>query len=300
MSDEPYDRDAPPLRGSPAAVDLAREVVAVLAGERGRAALATVVGRSGSAPQCIGAKLLLQADGTQVGTIGGGAIEAQVLGACRSALRDGRSRKVEAHLVRDLAMCCGGTMEVFVEYLQPQARLFIIGGGHVAQALAPLAQTADFSVGVFDDREQLLEHPAFADARTGVYDVDELGVALDGLRADDYVLIMTRDHARDEKALAYLLRQPHRYLGMIGSRRKVHTVLDRIERREHGLGRELPDLSRLHAPIGLALGGRTPAEIAISIMAELIAERHTGNGSTMSIVVQRQQRQQSSAAPDPA
>lgn len=274
----------PPLRGGAAPAELAREVVAVLEGSRGRAALATVVGRSGSAPQTVGAKLLLHEDGAMVGTVGGGAIEAQVIDACRHALRDGRSRTVQAHLVRDLAMCCGGAMEVFVEHLQPAARLVLIGGGHVAQALAPIAHAADFRVLVFDDREELLDHPAFSNAATESYDVDELDVALPDLRDNDFILILTRDHARDERALRHLLRQPHRYLGMIGSRRKVHTVLARVLRRDEGLGKPAPDLSRVHAPMGLRLGGRTPAEIAVSIVAELIATRHQGDGESMSIV----------------
>lgn len=276
--------ESQPLRGNVSAATLAHEVLDVLEGRRQRAALATVTGRSGSAPQRVGAKLLLHEDGTLVGTVGGGAIEAQVVAACRAAIRDGRSCQVQAHLVRDLAMCCGGAMEVFVEYLQPQPRLVLIGAGHVAQALAPLAVSADFRVSVLDERDELLEHPAFADMNTGAYDVDELDVALPDLDARDYVLIMTHDHARDERALAHLLRRPHRYLGMIGSRRKVHAVLRRVLEREARMARPRPDLSRLRAPIGLALGGRTPAEIAISVVAELIADRHGGSGAAMTVV----------------
>ncbi len=273
-----------PLRGGAGALDVAREVVAVLEGRRGRAALATVVGRHGSAPQVLGARLLLHEDGEIVGTVGGGAIEAEVLAGCRGVLRDGKPRRVDAQLVRDLAMCCGGSMEVFVEMLQPQVRLMILGAGHVAQALTPVAQAAGFAVHVLDDREELLDNPAYADAVTGSYDVDELDAALPDLDDRDYVVITTRDHARDEQALAHLLRRPHRYLGMIGSRRKVHTVLGRILRRELQLGRPWPDLSRVRAPMGLALGGRTPGEIAVSVVAELLALRHGGQGITMSVV----------------
>ncbi|MBC8073438.1 MAG: XdhC family protein [Deltaproteobacteria bacterium] len=270
--------------GSASAVDVARAIVEILDGRAGTvAALATVIERSGSAPQIVGARMLLRDDGDQLGTVGGGAIEAQVLDACRQSLRDGRPRRIEAHLVRDLGMCCGGSMEVFVEFLQPQPRLFVIGAGHVAQSLAPLAGAAGFRVTVLDDRDELLEHPAFAELRRESLDVDELTRVLDDLDERDYVIILTRDHARDEQALAQLLRRPHRYLGMIGSRRKVHAVLRRILHRERELGRELPDLTRVRAPIGLALGGRTPVEIAVSIVAELIADRHGGDGSAMDV-----------------
>lgn len=273
-----------PLRGGAHALEVARELVAVLEGRRGRAALATVVGRQGSAPQILGARLLLHDDGEIVGTVGGGAIEAEVLAGCRQALRDGKPRRVDAQLVRDLAMCCGGSMEVFVEVVEPQVRLFLLGAGHVAQALAPVAAAAGFAVHVLDDRDELLGSPAFAGARTSSYDVDELSAALPDLGDGDYVVITTRDHARDEQALAHLLRRPHRYLGMIGSRRKVHAVLGRILRRELQLGRALPDLSRVRAPIGLALGGRTPGEIAVSVAAELLAQRHGGRAEPMSVV----------------
>jgi len=274
--------DADRMRGGANAVDLTRAVLSVLDGEYGgSAAQATVIDRSGSAPQVIGAKLLLRDDGTLVGTVGGGAIEEQVLSACRSVLKDGGSRRVKAHLVRDLGMCCGGSMEVFVEYLQSQPRLFVLGGGHVAQALVPLAASAGFRVKVLDDREGLLDSPAFAGVETDNGDVDELDAVLPDLTDADYLLIVTRDHARDEKALMSLLRRPHRYLGMIGSRRKVRTVLARIVSRETQMDRPVPDLSRVRAPVGLALGGKTPPEIAISILAELIAERHGGSGTAM-------------------
>jgi xanthine dehydrogenase accessory factor len=271
--------------GGTSDVDVAKETLAVLEGERGQAAaIATVVGRAGSAPQIVGAKLLLHRDGTMIGTVGGGAIEAQVIDACRGALRDGRSRMVEANLVTDLGMCCGGRMEVFVEYVTARARLFILGAGHVAQALVPVAATAGFRVHVFDDREEMLDAPVFAGATTGAHDVDELDAAIPDLSERDWIVIVTRDHVRDEKALAALMRRPHRYIGMIGSQRKVHTVLARIRRREEGLGRSMPDLARVHAPVGLALGGRTPGEIAISIVAELVQERHGGDGSSMNIL----------------
>jgi xanthine dehydrogenase accessory factor len=272
-------------RGSATTLDVAQAVVDVVSGRaRVAAAVATVIERSGSAPQIVGARLLLRDDGVQIGTVGGGAIEAQVLDACRAALRDGRSRRVQAHLVRDLGMCCGGSMEVFVEFLQPEPRLIVIGAGHVSQALVPLARAAGFRVSVFDDRDELLEHPAFADVHRDARDVDEIIDGLVDLDERDYLVVVTRDHARDERALTELLRRPHRYLGMIGSRRKVVAVLRRILHRERESGRPTPDLSRVHAPIGLALGGRTPVEIAISIVAELVADRHGGSGAPMSMI----------------
>jgi xanthine dehydrogenase accessory factor len=278
--------------GSASPAQLFKAVLDLLEGRDAarEAALATVIRRSGSAPQVAGAKMLVYADGRTLGTVGGGAIELEVLEACRSVLRTGKPRTVEAHLVRDLGMCCGGAMEVFVEYLQAESRLIIVGAGHVAQALAPLARSIGLRVVVADDREELLEDPSFEHVERLAFDADEIDEALPDLCERDFIVIVTRDHARDEKALAKLLERPHAYLGMIGSRRKVHTVLGRVLRRYDERGRERPDLSRVHAPVGLALGGRTPPEIAVSIAAELIALRHGGDGSTMNVVAEVAQR----------
>ncbi len=266
---------------------VAEMIVAILSGRRrGPAALATVIGRNGSAPQGAGARLLWTADGQLYGTVGGGAIEAQVLEACRACLRDGVTRTVKANLVRDLGMCCGGSMEVFVELLQAQSRLVLIGAGHVAQAIAPIAEAAGFRVAVLDDREDMLAHPAFAGAQRLDYDVDELAQALPEVGAHDFVVILTRDHQRDEQALSAMLGKPYAYLGMIGSRRKVHAVLARILNRCHGQGLPRPCFDRVHAPIGLALGGRTPSEIAVSVVAELIAVRCGGSTESMNILPQ--------------
>jgi xanthine dehydrogenase accessory factor len=267
------------------ALQIARATVEILDGSAGcGAALATVIHRAGSAPQIEGARLLLRADGHMCGTVGGGAIEMKVLEACHETLRTGVPQRVKADLVRDLGMCCGGSMEVFVEYLAPSARLIVIGGGHVAQALVPVCRSRGFRVTVVDDREDILAHPSFAEVDRRAFDADELADALPDLDDRDFVVVVTRDHLLDERALAHLIERPHRFLGMIGSQRKVRRLLGRILRRYDERGHERPDLSRLHAPIGLALGGRTPAEIAVSIASEFVAMRHGGHGGTMSVI----------------
>src|SRR5690606_28927831 len=113
------------------------------------------------------------------------------LAAARACLRDASPRVVKAHLVRDLGMCCGGSMEVFVEYLAPEARLVLIGAGHVAQALAPVAAGVGFRLVVVDDRDELLDHPAFAGAERVARDVDELERAVPDLGDRDYLVILT-------------------------------------------------------------------------------------------------------------
>ncbi len=273
------------MPGSQSNLEIARAIVQVLEGSgKCDAALATVIRRAGSAPQVEGARLLLYADGRMLGTVGGGAIEAKVVEACQETLRTGLNRRVEANLIRDLAMCCGGLMEVFVEYLSAHPRLILIGAGHVAQAIAPVVTALGFRLTVVDDRESMLTRPCFEQADRRAFDTDELADALPDLDPRDSLLIATRDHQRDEHALAHLIERPHAYLGMIGSQRKVRRVLARILRRFDERERARPDLSRVHAPVGLALGGRTPAEIAVSIAAQLIALRHGGAGTSMDLV----------------
>jgi xanthine dehydrogenase accessory factor len=247
-------------------VELAQAVADLLTrGER--AALATVVRVSGSTPQQVGARLLRYPDGRTLGTVGGGHLEHAVLEALARCLVAGVPRTVAWDLARDLGMCCGGRMEVLVEPLEGMARLIMVGAGHVACATAALAQRVGFRVSVVDEREELNHATRFSGCELMLAAPDEALKSL-GVTAQDWVLILTHDHQLDERALEAVLRGPHRYVGMIGSRRKVLRILERVRARHPNL-----DLSRLHAPVGLDLGALGPDEIAVSIVGELIALR---------------------------
>jgi len=246
---------------------VAEAILALLeSGERG--ALATVTRTHGSAPQRPGARLLLRGDGTTVGTVGGGAIEHEVLEALRTCLRDGRPAVLRRDLGRDLGMCCGGRMEVFVEAIERTPRLILLGAGHVGQATAKLARGIGFEVVVVDEREELNTEARLPGCRRVAMEPAEAAREL-RVDASDWVLIVTHDHHLDEVALEVFAGGPHRYVGMIGSLRKVFRVLQRI----HSRG-ALPPLDRVYAPVGVELGAVTPEEIAVSITAELVALRH--------------------------
>ncbi len=234
----------------------------------GRGALATVIRSSGSTPQEPGARMLLLPDGTTVGTIGGGAIEHHVLEELRACLLDGRPRVLIEDLVRDLGMCCGGRMELFVEPIEGRPRLVIFGAGHVGKATAALAHTLGFRVVVVDDREELNTEARFPGCARVLLEPAEAADALAPTERD-WLLVVTHDHRLDEEAVDVFARLPHAYLGVIGSRRKIYRVLARIAAR-----RGLPDLSRTYAPVGLDLGAVSPEEIAVSVAAELVALRH--------------------------
>ncbi|MET0593138.1 MAG: XdhC/CoxI family protein [Polyangiaceae bacterium] len=233
-----------------------------------RAALATVVRASGSTPQEPGARLLRYEDGRTLGTVGGGRIEQVVLEALEAALGEGTPRTIGWDLARDLGMCCGGRMEIFIEPLDGSARLVLFGAGHVACATARVVKGLGFRVVVVDERDDLNTEERFPGCTRIAAPPDEALRKLEP-RDNDWMLVMTHDHRLDEETLAAVLAGPHRYIGMIGSRRKVLRIFARIEAR-HG---KLP-LERVFAPVGLDLGALGPEEIAVSIAAELVALRH--------------------------
>lgn len=248
-------------------IEVARALVELL--ERGeRGALATVVRTSGSTPQHAGARMLFRRDGTTVGTVGGGAIENAVLAALRTCLADAQPRLIAHDLGHDLSMCCGGRMEVFIEPIEALQRLILFGAGHVAVPTAALAKTVGFRVTVVDEREELNTPERFPDCERLLLTPAEAAQQITP-GAGDFLLVVTHDHRLDEEALDVFARLPHRYLGLIGSRRKIFRILQRIHAR-----RGLPPLDRVYAPVGLDLGAATPNEIAVSIVAELVALRH--------------------------
>jgi xanthine dehydrogenase accessory factor len=235
--------------------------------------LLTVVRTGGSTPRKSAAKMIVLPREIR-GTIGGGRVELEAIEAARALLDEGYAARPTLrrwHLTHDLAMCCGGEMEIFMEPMLPSPRLFVCGGGHVARALVPLAAKVGFSPIVVDDLEG--EHaegdlPArFPDAAATCesFDVDAWKPAL---TEDDYVVVVTRDHAIDQRLMEALLPRPRAYLGLIGSQRKIAMFKDRIATRGNAGAWE-----GVHAPIGLSIGAETPEEIAIAIVAELIQVR---------------------------
>lgn len=247
--------------------DVTEALLEVLRSGR-RGALATVVRVSGSTPQQPGARLLLFPDGSTTGTVGGGAVELAVLEALGACLEHGRHELAVFDLGRDLGMCCGGRMEVFVEPVEAVQRLIIFGAGHVARPTAALARQVGFDVTVVDDREELLSSEQFPGCTLVAAEPAECADRL-APRAEDWILVVTYDHRLDQEALDVYSRLPHRYLGVIGSRRKIFRILQRVAQK-----RELPPLERVYAPVGLDIGAVSPAEIAVSIVAELVALRH--------------------------
>lgn len=235
-------------------------------------ALCTVVRTAGSTPRKSAARMLVAESGEIAGTIGGGRIEKQVVDAARALLNQGEgaaATMLRYHLTRELGMCCGGEMEVFVEPMIPAPNLVVCGGGHIGRALVPLARPLGFLPTLVEDLEELGNRERFREAERIIdsFDVrDWKEVPLDGRT---YVVIVTRDHSQDQALLEQLLPYELAYLGLIGSKRKVLMFRQRLINKGFSEAR----LDRVFAPIGLDIGAETPEEIAIAIAAELIQVR---------------------------
>lgn len=257
--------------------DVAEAVLRVLeSGARG--ALATVVRVSGSTPQRPGARLLLMPDGTFVGTVGGGAIEHVVVAALQAAVRTGEPSFVAKDLGRDLGMCCGGRMEIFVEPVEAAPRLHVFGAGHIGKPTAALAQSVGFEVTVVDARGELAQDARFPGCTLSASDPAAFLSALP-LGERDWVLIVTHDHRLDGRLLELACRKRPRYIGLVGSKRKVFRLAGNVAER---LGEAA--LERVYAPVGLDLGAKTPEEIAVSIVSELVALRRGGQAAHLRAV----------------
>ena len=259
--------------------------------ERGEpSALVTIVRASGSTPQRTGAKMLVFADGRSIGTIGGGCYENDALGKAREAIATGKASLVTYDLnddfVQESGLICGGQMEVYIDPIAPAPALYIIGAGHVGWHLARIAADAGFRLHVVDDREKFANAERFPAAEA--IEVDDIGGWLHraDLAASAFAVVVTRGHTHDFEAVRALAARDLRYVGLIGSRAKVARIFEALEAE----GMPVECLSRVHAPIGLDIGAITPAEIAISILAELIAIRHGKDVSAVSMKWHRGQR----------
>ena len=237
------------------------------------AALVTIVSAQGSTPQRVGAKMLVFADGRTVGTIGGGCYENDALGKAREALQTRKSQLVRYDLTDDFVeesgLICGGQMQVYIEPIEPAPHLYIVGAGHVAQHLARVAKPVGFRTHVLDDREKFANRERFPDADEITVDSIPEWLHRADVPSHAYVVVVTRGHRHDLDALRALAARDLRYLGLIGSKAKVKRIYDALVAE----AMPLECLCRVHAPIGLDIGAITPEEIAVSILAELIAVR---------------------------
>jgi xanthine dehydrogenase accessory factor len=253
-------------------MDLYEEIVK-LRKEGRRGAVATIVNVRGSIPSFKTAKMLVRDDGSILGTIGGGCVEAEVWQAAREVMESEKPRTLTFNLNQDpkydTGLVCGGTLDIFIEPILPPASLYIFGAGHVAINLYKTARNAGFDVTVVDDRESYANRERFPEAHEVIAEDFEQVTARLAPNESSYIVIVTRGHRDDMRVLRWAVRTHARYIGMIGSKRKTIAIFRELTK--EGIPAEL--FERVHAPVGLDIGAVTPEEIAVAITAELIAVR---------------------------
>lgn len=244
-------------------------------------ALATIVSVSGSMPRHEGSKMLVRADGSIVGTVGGGTLESRVIETALAALADGQTR-LNSYTLNSIEAgdpgVCGGTAQIFIEPLQLAPVLLVIGGGHVGRALAELGKWAGYRVILSDDREAFC-NPEYAPGLDGyvVCKPAEIPQHIT-INRQTYIAAVTRGMPVDLTLIPALLQTEAPYIGVIGSRRRW-ALTSKALREQHGLSDD--ELRRVRAPVGLELNAETPKEIAVSILAEIIMVRRGGTGEPM-------------------
>src|ERR1700676_862611 len=243
-----------------------------------KCAVATIVQVNGSIPSYESAKMLVREDGSMVGTIGGGCVEAEVWNAAREVIDSEKPRHLTFSLGQDAAydngLICGGQLNIFVEPVIPQPRAYIFGGGHVSKSISKVANIAGFATVIVDDREAFANAERFPEAEATYAEEYEAVFPKLPVNSASYVIIVTRGHRDDMRVLRWAVNTPAKYIAMIGSKRKTIYVIHELEK--EGMAREL--FEKIFAPMGLDIGAESPEEIAVSVVAEMIAARRLPEG----------------------
>jgi xanthine dehydrogenase accessory factor len=238
------------------------------------AALVTVIATEGSTPQKAGAKMLVYPDGTIVGTIGGGCVEAEMTWRARQSIEARKPQVASYDLTPDQAgedgLVCGGRMQVFIEPIEGTPTLCLFGAGHVAQPLARMAKAAGFRVQVADDRIKFANRERFPDVDLLVVEEFATAAGKMTLGPNTYAVVVTRGHKGDAEALRAVVGKGLRFVGLLGSRPKLVHLVSALE--ESGAPPE--DMAEIHCPLGIEIGAVSPEEIAVSVLAQMIAVRH--------------------------
>lgn len=267
--------------------------IAKLRKEGRRAALATIIQVQGSIPSYESSKILVRDDGSTVGTIGGGCVEAEVWAVAQDVMREEKPRRLHFNLngspEYDEGLVCGGSLDIFIEPILATPTLYLFGGGHISLSISKIAQIAGFETVIADDREAFANKQRFPDAAEAW--AGPWQETFTQLHPDDfsYIVVATRGHKSDLECLRWALSTSARYVGMVGSKRKLIEFFKVLEK--EGVPPEKFD--RVHSPVGLDIGALTPEEIAVSAVAEMIAVRRNVLPSIPSLAFHRHVRQAS-------
>lgn len=248
-----------------------------------KAALATIIQVQGSVPSYETSKILIRDDGSILGTVGGGCVEAEVWSVAQDVMREEKPRRLHFNLNAnpeyDNGLVCGGSLDIFVEPILATPTLYLFGGGHVSLSISRIAHLVGFDTVIADDREAFANKQRFpeaSDTHAGPWEEIFPKVKINEF---SYIVIATRGHKGDLVCLQWAVGTPARYIGMVGSRRKLIEFYKALE----GEGVAPEQLERVHSPVGLDIGALTPEEIAISVVAEMIAVRRNAAAAVPSL-----------------
>jgi xanthine dehydrogenase accessory factor len=230
------------------------------------AVVAIVVDAKGSTPGKVSSKMIIKADGSTCGTIGGGKLEHEITREASNILKSGAARIIKFTLNESYGYQCGGEVSVYLEPVNVYPNLVVFGAGHVGKAVCEIFKSLPFQVTVVDDREDLLDE--ITASHINKLAVDSYNSAFDKLNINEntYIVIVTRDHAFDLELAKKGISTSARYIGVIGSKKKSRYIIDTL--RQEGYGDD--DLKRVYTPIGIPIRTDTPEEIAVSIAAQII------------------------------
>lgn len=233
-------------------------------------ALCIVTNTKGSTPRAVGAKMLVYPNGKIYGTIGGGRVEKKVIEDALNILKVKRPSTFHYDLLKELQMCCGGSMDLYIEPVLKKNKLYIFGAGHTGFALAKRALEFDFETTIIDDRKDYLDEINL-DKVSKIYGKYKETLEQLPFDTNTYITIMTYSHPVDREILSFCIQKPHAYIGMIGSRRKVEVTKRLFE--EEGIG-TIEDLEDIDMPMGIDIGAEGPDEISVSILAKLLSVKN--------------------------
>jgi xanthine dehydrogenase accessory factor len=263
--------------------------IAKLRKEGRKAALATIIQVQGSIPSYESSKILVRDDGSIVGTVGGGCVEAEVWAVAQDVMREEKPRRLHFNLNSDPefdnGLICGGSLDIFVEPILAAPTVYLFGGGHVSLSISKVASLAGFDTVVIDDREAFASRERFPEARENYAGPWEEIFPKLNINEFSYLALVSRGHKGDLACLRWAVTTPARYIGMIGSRRKFIEICKVLE--NEGVPGE--KLECVHSPIGLDIGALTPEEIGVAVVAEMIAVRRNAVPSLPSLAYARKE-----------
>ena len=249
-------------------LDIAKEIDDAYQGG-GAVALASLVRAGSGSPGTIGAKLFIRQDGSTVGTLGSPDLDESALAEAFELMTHGKNKYVVT----------GSGAEYFIEAYTTPPQLVLCGGGHVSKSIAPLAKTLGFRVFITDDRQEFANADRFPEADIIIAKKPEDALTELPINPNTFIIVATRGHRYDNVALAAAARTSAKYVGLLGSKRKIILIYDDLVQ----MGIPMERIRELRAPIGLDIGARTPEEIAVSIMSEVLMFRLGGTGAVMKL-----------------